>query len=88
MAYTDIDSMHYVLPEGFHVEHLPESKVIETPFANYTATYSLTEKGIIYVRKMVRWKGIYPAESYNQFRTMMKDISRADKTKIVLVGST
>ncbi|RLD23953.1 MAG: hypothetical protein DRI71_04025, partial [Bacteroidetes bacterium] len=34
-AYTDIDSIHYVLPEGYHVEHLPDTKVIDTPFASY-----------------------------------------------------
>jgi Domain of Unknown Function with PDB structure (DUF3857) len=88
MAYTDVDSIHYTLPEGYHVEYLPESKTIETEFANYSTSYTLTENGIVYVRKMVRWQGVYPAASYNKFRQMLKDISRSDKTKIVLVGST
>jgi hypothetical protein len=88
MAYTDIDSIRYVLPDGYHVEHLPKPTVLETPFARYSTTYLLTEEGIIYVRKMIRWQGVYPAESYDNFRTMMKEISRSDKTKIVLIGST
>jgi hypothetical protein len=37
---------------------------------------------------MIRWKGKYPAEDYAEFRNMLKDIVRYDKTKVVLAGST
>ena len=87
-AYTDIDSIFFTLPEGFHVEYLPESNYIETPFGVYEAKFELTEKGINYSRKMTMKKGVYPAESYVEFRNMYKEISKADRTKIVLVGST
>jgi hypothetical protein len=86
--YTDIDSVFFELPEGYHVEHLPNAVSIENKFGKYSATYQLTEKGLLYVRKLVRWKGNYPAEDYVAFRSMMKDIVRHDKTKVVLVGST
>ena len=88
MNYTDIDSVFFELPEGYHVEHLPNAVSIENKFGKYSATYQLTEKGLLYVRKLVRWKGNYPAEDYAAFRSMMKDIVRHDKTKVVLAGST
>jgi hypothetical protein len=88
LGFTDIDSVHFILPDGYHVEHLPAGKIINNNFGEYSASFDLTEDGIFYIRKMILRKGVHPATSYEDFRTMLKDISRADKTKIVLVGST
>ncbi|MEN8248502.1 MAG: DUF3857 and transglutaminase domain-containing protein [Bacteroidota bacterium] len=87
-AYNDVDSIHFVLPEGYHVEHLPENKSIKTDFGEYSTSYNLSDDGLIYVRKRVRWKGVYQSDQYEEFRNEMKEISREDKTKVVLVGST
>jgi Domain of Unknown Function with PDB structure (DUF3857)/Transglutaminase-like superfamily len=87
-AYTEIDTIHFVLPEGYHVEHLPEPTSIVNMFGEYSASYKLSSDGIFYIRKLVRKKGVYPAGQYAEFRKMLKDIARADKTKIVLVGAT
>ncbi|MEN8251745.1 MAG: DUF3857 domain-containing transglutaminase family protein [Bacteroidota bacterium] len=88
LAFTDIDSIHFILPDGYHVEHLPESRNIKTQFGEYSTQYELSEQGILYVRKWVMWNGTYPAESYEAYRKMLKDVAKEDKTKVVLVGST
>ena len=87
-AYTDIDSVFFTLPEGYHVEYLPKDKHIDNQFGEYKTTYTLTKDGLLYVRKLVSEKGVFPPESYEEHRNMLKEISRSDKTKIVLVGAT
>ena len=87
-AYTDIDSVYFKLPEGYHVEYMPENKNIKNQFGVYKTTYKLTENGLLYVRKLISEKGVFPAESYEEHRNMLKEISSSDKTKVVLVGST
>lgn len=87
-AYTDIDSIHFKLPEGYHVEYLPESTHLKTQFGEYKTTYKIAEDGLLYIRKLISEKGVFPAESYEDHRTMLKKISKSDKAQIVLVGST
>lgn len=87
-AFTDIDSINYKLPEGFHVEYLPENVHIKNQFGEYQTTYIKTKEGMLYVRKFISEKGRYPSSDYEAFRAMRKEISKSDRAKIVLVGST
>lgn len=87
-SYLDVDSVLFQVPEGYHVEHFPSGIEIKNNFGVYQTTFEASEHGILYIRKMILNKGIHPADSYAELRNMFKQIAKADKTKIVLVGST
>jgi hypothetical protein len=87
-AFTDVDSVRFKIPEGYHMEFAPENVHIKNQFGEYQTTYEKTEDGLLYVRKFVSEKGKYPASLYEEYRNMLKAIYKSDKAKIVLVGAT
>lgn len=86
--YIDIDTIKYVLPDGFYPEHLPKDVIINTEFGSYTSTFTMDEKGLMYTRKLERKKGRFPKESFTELSEFLKKIKRADNQKVVLLGST
>ncbi len=42
----------------------------------------------MYVRKIKRKRGVYPAEKYEEFRTFFNAISQYDNVKIALKNTT
>ena len=85
VPYIDVDSVEYVLPEGFEVEFIPEPSIIVTPFGEYNSAYTRRGNTIIYSRQMKRFKGTYARERYGEFIKFYKDISSADKGQVILI---
>ena len=88
LSFTDIDSLVYKLPEGYHAEFVPEEVHIQNEFGEYKLSYTFNQHELIFVRKLTMKKGRFPAKSYQKFRDMIKDIVRKDNQRIVLVGKT
>lgn len=88
MAYTDLDTIHYHLPEGIYPEYLPEPVVIQSPFGQYECKYAIDQNGVVYTRKVVRNKGEFPPEMYNALTDFYKSINKADNTKLVFLNKT
>ncbi|NOU60680.1 DUF3857 domain-containing protein [Marinifilum caeruleilacunae] len=82
--YCDTDTIHFSLPEGYEMESIPEKKVIESDFGSYTSEAIKDGNKVTYIRKMVYKKFEYPAERYDELRTYIKAVVRADKAKLVL----
>lgn len=87
-AYTDIDTIKYHLPEGYYFEYMPKDIHFEGPFGTYDASFKAEENGFIYIRKLEKYKGTYPKESYNDLVDFLKKMKKADNTKVVLTSST
>ncbi len=85
VPFIDVDSVEYVLPEGFDVEFIPEPSTIVTPFGEYRSAYSCRDNKIIYSRQMKRFKGSYARDRYAEFTKFYKDISIADKGQVILI---
>ncbi|MEA1896063.1 MAG: hypothetical protein U9N53_00205, partial [Bacteroidota bacterium] len=83
--FIDIDSIRFILPEGYEIESSPENFEFKTRFGEYTASVEVSGRNVLYVRKRKKNKGVFPADSYDEFRAFYKKISKADKTKLVLV---
>lgn len=88
MAYTDLDTIHYKLPDGIYPEFLPEPVVIKSRFGEYEAKYVVDEKGLTYIRRMRVNKGTFPPESYNEMIDFYRGVSKADHSKLVFVNKT
>jgi hypothetical protein len=87
-SFMDIDTIEYIIPEIYYAEILPETKVINYPFGQYEASYQLLPGKILYVRKRVNIKGIYPAQMIQEVRNFYTEMSAADKARIVLKNKT
>jgi len=85
-GFKDLDHYTITLSSNFMVEDLPENKIIENKFGYYKASFvAVNDKEIEYQREFRLKKGTYPPEDYTSFRNFMKQVSKLDKTKILLV---
>lgn len=85
--YLDEDEITYTLPAGYVVEHMPEAVQLDSEFGSYTASYTVSDRSIVYRRSQVMTSKKHPPEKYADFVTFCKGISQADKQKIVLIKS-
>jgi len=87
-AYTHLDTIRYNLPEELYPEFLPETINIQSRFGEYHATFTLDQGKVVYTRKVVMKKGVFPPDSYNELIDFFKKISKADNTKLVFLNKT
>lgn len=88
LAYTDIDTIQYNIPESIYPEFLPEPVKHKSRFGEYEASVTLDAGKLIYVRKMVMHRGEFPAESYTELVEFIRNVSRTDNAKIVFLNKT
>ncbi len=88
LDWIDTDTIQFVLPEGFAPEAVPQGENIESQFGSYSTKYSMSEKGLTYIRRMQMKKGEFAKESYAEFVEFLEKVQKADKAKLVLVNRT
>lgn len=88
MAYTDIDTIRYHLPEGIYPEYLPDPIKVKSRFGEYEASFRLGEGTIIFIRKLKMNKGEFPPESYTELVEFYRSLNKADNTKMVFLSKT
>jgi transglutaminase-like putative cysteine protease len=88
IAYTDLDTIRYHLPEGVYPEFLPENVKITNRFGEYEASFRVEEGNLVYTRRIKMNKGEYPASSYQELIDFYRGISKADNTKMVFMSKT
>lgn len=76
------------IPEGYHIESLPQSTEVNCPWAAYTLECSLSEEGrLVVLKQSVSLKaGRFPASDYEQYREFTKAVKKVNSSNIVLVG--
>lgn len=85
--YIDIDTIRFIIPDGYVIESVPADTEVITEFGEYRASVSVDNSEIVYIREMKMNEGIFAAELYNSLRQFYSEISRADRAKVVLVES-
>ena len=88
LTYTHLDTIRYHLPEGIYPEFLPEPVVLKSRFGEYESRYLMEADKLVYIRKMKRYKGEFPAESYQELTDFYRSINKADNTKMVFLSKT
>jgi hypothetical protein len=88
MGYTDVDTIRYHIPENLYPEFLPADTKFTSRFGTYEAGFKVDQGMVIYIRKMTRKDGLFPAESYQELIDFYKNINRADNTKLVFLNKT
>jgi hypothetical protein len=88
MAFTDLDTIRYHLPEELYPEFLPETMKIKSRFGENEATFKVDLGSVVYTRKVIMSKGEFPPESYNELMEFYKNINKADNIKLVFLNKT
>ena len=84
----DSDSIVFHIPEGFHIEFKPETIDIESEFGAYHSEITLEENKVTLLRTFKLEAGTYPPEKYEDLREYLRQVVKADKSKIVFVNRT
>ncbi|HEY3429128.1 MAG TPA: DUF3857 domain-containing protein, partial [Cyclobacteriaceae bacterium] len=74
-CHTDYDTIRFHIPEEIYPEFLPEPVRLKSRFGEYESSYKIDQGSVIYTRKMIVYKGHYPASSYQEFVDFYKTIS-------------
>jgi transglutaminase-like putative cysteine protease len=88
LAYVDIDTIRFRLPEGIYPEFMPQPVKLTSRFGEYEATFTLDQDNLVYIRKLKMNKGEFPAESYNELIEFYRNLNKADNTKMVFLSKT
>jgi transglutaminase-like putative cysteine protease len=82
--YIHTDSLIYTIPEGYHIELLPENTSILSDFG--TVKYSFRHEGnkVVYTRAIDIKRNEFQKEKYNDFIAFCKNIKKSDNQKLIL----
>jgi len=86
--FIDVDTIKYILPTDYHMEGVANDIHFKSVFGEYSSTVKVEEGLMTYIRKLSMKGGRYPKERYKELQDFFKNISKADKNKVVLVSST
>lgn len=84
--YVEIDSVEFVIPNGYEVEHHPEMIELDSRFGSYSTNISVNNQQVSYCRHLKINKGTYPASAYEELYEFYKSIVKSDKAKLVLIA--
>jgi Domain of Unknown Function with PDB structure (DUF3857)/Transglutaminase-like superfamily len=87
-SFVDVDSITYHIPEEIYPEFIPEPLKISNRFGEYEASYKFSNGKLLYVRRLKRVPGEFPANTYNELIDFYKAINKADNTKLVFLNKT
>lgn len=79
------DTIRIQMPNGYKVETLLKNIDIKQEFGTYTAICKEENGYITCIRSLQLLKGVYEKDTYPLWTTFWKDITKNDKSKIVLV---
>lgn len=85
-GYYDVDEVTVNLPENYSIEAISNNVLLETTFGSYKLIIDkISEHQLSYKREVLIKNGQYPKEAYKEYRSFIKKIAKADRSKIVLI---
>jgi hypothetical protein len=85
ISFIDADSIVIRIPAGFAPESLAAPASFNTTFGSYDAEVTRNNNEMLYVRTFANEGGEFPPEKYEAYHAFIKQISKADKSKVVLL---
>jgi hypothetical protein len=77
-----IDSIRYILPSNYKPGSIPAKKVISSKFGEYKNEVTSKGNEILYIRKLIMNKGLFPKNLYPELIDFFEKISTADAARI------
>jgi hypothetical protein len=82
---TKIDSLEFIIPDGYLVKSFPENDTLISEFGEFSTEFILAGNSLKYIRKQLLFKGTYSSEKYSDLRSYLKEINLADNRKVLLM---
>jgi hypothetical protein len=80
------DSLVYRLPDGYKVEAMPARVTVSPSFGLYSSSVAVVgDTAMVYTRVLEMRDRVIPLERYNEYRSVLADIVKADRAQAVLV---
>lgn len=85
-TYVYTDTLHWKLPEGYNLRHLPENQLLDTSFGYYQLEYEYTPENssITLMRKYFLKGGLWSKEEYHDFVAFLNQVKQADSASLML----
>ncbi len=84
-GFLDLDEYSIFFPKGYDLESIPSPVDLENSFGKYSLVYTPINTNEILVKRTLQLnKGLYKKEEYSAFRSFLRNISKADKAKIIV----
>jgi hypothetical protein len=80
----EVDTVNYVLPDGYTMEKIPSKVNIASEFGQYTTEVLKSGSTIQYIRTFKVNQAEYPAERYDEIVAFFEKIVTADENKVML----
>ncbi len=85
-GFLDFDNYNITLPSNYTIEAIAEDVKLENEFGNYQISIKkISDDKLQYSRTLFIKNGTYTSQHYKKYRNFRKQISKYDKTKIVLI---
>lgn len=83
-GYSDADSIHIQLPEGYTIKGLSRPADLKSKFGNFHSSVRVNDNEIWIVHNLFMRKGIYAPEEYEAFLDFRKQVAEQYNGKIIL----
>lgn len=85
VGYQYKDSVAIAIPTGYEIDFLPKNFELDSEYGRYEIRYEESSDHTIHIGRMVQINaGCYEKPSLDNVNSFLKEITSADKTKIVL----
>ncbi len=84
-GHTYNDSVTYTLPAGYRLDSEPLNVTINKPFGNFTASLTIKDNQLVYLRKLQIKDGSYDKETYGDIVDFYNSIVDADNYNVILI---
>lgn len=83
--YTDVDTIHIDIPEGYAPEAVPKDVRLTTDFGAYSISFKVGNGKIDMIRSEVIRRSQFPASYYPELVKYFETVYKADRSRVVLV---
>lgn len=84
-AWKDVDTVLITVPVGYTTEAMPKNVSLKNKFGSYNISFKVNDNVIEMIRVREQPEATFPATDYNQLTEYFDAMSKADRSKIVMV---
>ncbi len=85
-GFVDEDFFEIHFPKDYKIDFIPENITLTNKYGDYSVHIEkISETKLAYTRTFTVREGLYPKEEYAAYREFIKEVSKNDSAKIILI---